>query len=128
MKKKRAITDVNEEITASEYGSRIISIIRGSFAPLVMKEKLENFHEKDIAEILSGLSVQERKKLYRVLDADMLAASVSGTLIPMLFKKIGVDPAVASGPLITTVNDLVAVLCYYGLSWIFLINIFRLGT
>lgn len=28
---------------------------------------------------------------------------------------IGVDPAVASGPLITTINDLVAVVTYYGL-------------
>ena len=40
----------------------------------------------------------------------------------MFFKKIGVDPAVASGPLITTVNDLAAVVTYYGLVWILLIN------
>ncbi len=53
----------------------------------------------------------------------MLFSSASGTLIPMLFKKIGVDPAVASGPLITTVNDLVAVVCYYGLSWYFLLHL-----
>ena len=33
----------------------------------------------------------------------------------MFFHKIKVDPAVASGPLITTVNDLVAVLTYYGM-------------
>ena len=57
-----------------------------------------------------------------------LASSVIGTLIPMFFKKVGVDPSVASGPLITTVNDLVAVVCYYGLSWIFLIRIFHLGA
>ncbi len=53
----------------------------------------------------------------------MLFSGASGTLIPMLFKKMGIDPAVASGPLITTVNDLVAVLCYYGLSWFFLLHI-----
>jgi magnesium transporter len=34
-----------------------------------------------------------------------------------------VDPAVASGPLITTINDLVAVVTYYGLSWIFLLKL-----
>ena len=38
------------------------------------------------------------------------------------FHKLGIDPAVASGPLITTVNDLVAVVSYYGLAWILLIN------
>lgn len=57
----------------------------------------------------------------------MLVSSGVGTLVPMLFKKMGVDPAVASGPLITTVNDLVAVVCYYGLSWLLLIEMFHLG-
>ena len=52
----------------------------------------------------------------------MVASSLSGTLIPMLFRKIGIDPAVASGPLITTINDLVAVVSYYGLAWLILIR------
>ena len=58
----------------------------------------------------------------------MLISSLSGTIIPIFFQKIGVDPAVASGPLITTVNDLVAVISYYGLSWIILINMMHLGA
>lgn len=37
-----------------------------------------------------------------------------------------IDPAVASGPLITTVNDLVAVVTYYGMSWILLLNVLKL--
>ena len=56
----------------------------------------------------------------------IVISSLVGTLVPMLFHKLKVDPAVASGPLITTVNDLVAVVTYYGLAWIFLINIFHL--
>ena len=57
----------------------------------------------------------------------MLVSSAVGTCIPLFFKKVGVDPAVASGPLITTVNDLVAVITYYGMSWIFLIEMFHLA-
>ena len=53
----------------------------------------------------------------------MLLSSVSGTTIPLVFKKMGIDPAVASGPFITTINDLVAVVTYYGLAWILLINL-----
>ena len=49
-----------------------------------------------------------------------------GTLIPMLFHRIRIDPAVASGPLITTVNDLVAVVTYYGLALVFLVNMFHI--
>lgn len=50
----------------------------------------------------------------------MIVSSLVGTVIPMFFHKIKVDPAVASGPLITTVNDLVAVVTYYGLAGLFL--------
>ena len=57
----------------------------------------------------------------------MLISSAVGTLIPLFFKKIKVDPAVASGPLITTVNDLVAVVTYYGLSWVLLLNVMHLA-
>ena len=53
----------------------------------------------------------------------MVISSLVGTLIPIFFHKIKIDPAVASGPLITTVNDLVAVVTYYGLEWFFLIKI-----
>lgn len=59
--------------------------------------------------------------------ASMVISSLIGTLVPMFFSKIKVDPAVASGPLITTINDLVAVVTYYGMVWIFLIDIFKLA-
>lgn len=49
----------------------------------------------------------------------MVISSLVGTVIPMFFRKIKVDPAVASGPLITTINDLVAVVTYYGLAGLF---------
>ena len=57
----------------------------------------------------------------------MVISSMVGTLIPMFFHKIKVDPAVASGPLITTVNDLVAVITYYGMAWLLLIETFHLA-
>ena len=57
----------------------------------------------------------------------MIVSSAVGTLIPLFFKKIKVDPAVASGPMITTVNDLVAVVVYYGTSWLLLLNMLHLS-
>lgn len=56
----------------------------------------------------------------------IMLSSITGTVVPIIFKKLKVDPAVASGPLITTINDLVAVVTYYGLAWILLINILGL--
>lgn len=56
----------------------------------------------------------------------IVLSSLSGTIVPLLFKKLKVDPAVASGPLITTINDLVAVVSYYGLAWILLLQVLEL--
>lgn len=52
-------------------------------------------------------------------------SSLVGSLMPIFFVKIKVDPAVASGPFITTINDIVAVIVYYGLALI-LFNTFIL--
>ena len=57
----------------------------------------------------------------------MVFSGAVGTLIPLFFKKINIDPAVASGPLITTINDLVAVVAYYGLCGILLIGVLHLA-
>lgn len=53
----------------------------------------------------------------------MILSSMSGTLIPLMFIKMKIDPAVASGPLITTINDLVAVITYYCLVWVLIIGV-----
>lgn len=56
----------------------------------------------------------------------MVVSGLVGTLTPIFFKKVGVDPAVASGPLITTINDLVTIVVYYGLVAVVLIDIIHL--
>ena len=53
----------------------------------------------------------------------MAVSGLTGALIPITLYRIGIDPAVASGPLITTVNDLVAVVTYYGLAWALILNL-----
>lgn len=57
----------------------------------------------------------------------MIIAGLMGTLIPMFFKKVGIDPAIASGPLITTLNDFISVCCYYGISFLMLVNLLGLA-
>lgn len=57
----------------------------------------------------------------------MVTSSIVGTVIPLFFHKIHIDPAIASGPLITTLNDLVAVITYYGLALVVLIRMFKIA-
>ena len=46
----------------------------------------------------------------------MSIASFLGAFVPYVLSKLKVDPAVASGPFITTVNDIVAIVIYYSLA------------
>lgn len=48
----------------------------------------------------------------------MTVSSCIGTLVPILFLKLKIDPAVASGPFITTISDITALLIYYGLAYL----------
>jgi magnesium transporter len=52
----------------------------------------------------------------------MTVSSFIGTIVPIIFLKIKIDPAVASGPFITTINDVTALLIYYGLAALLLAN------
>ncbi len=47
-------------------------------------------------------------------------ANIAGSLIPMLMDRLGFDPAVASGPFITTLSDLTSVLIYFNIASIFM--------
>lgn len=47
-------------------------------------------------------------------------ANLAGSLIPMLMEKLGFDPAVASGPFISTLSDLTSVLIYFNIASMFM--------
>lgn len=50
----------------------------------------------------------------------LMASTVAGAMVPLLMKTIKVDPAVASGPFITTINDIIALLIYFGMATLLL--------
>jgi len=50
----------------------------------------------------------------------LTVATLSGALIPLLMERLKIDPAVASGPFITTLNDITSVLIYFGLATVFI--------
>ncbi|HPL55622.1 MAG TPA: magnesium transporter, partial [Bacilli bacterium] len=50
----------------------------------------------------------------------LILSGLFGTLVPIIFDKLKIDPAVASGPFITTLNDLISVTVYFSLAIILL--------
>ncbi|NNL72241.1 MAG: magnesium transporter, partial [Silicimonas sp.] len=52
---------------------------------------------------------------------NLLAAGLSGVLIPLALDKFGVDPALASGTFVTTVTDVVGFFAFLGLASVVLL-------
>ena len=52
---------------------------------------------------------------------NLLFAAATGTLLPILLKKLGIDPALAGSVILTTVTDVVGFVSFLGLATIFLI-------
>ncbi len=54
------------------------------------------------------------------LAAVILVAATLGTVMPFALRRVGVDPAVAQGPFVTTLNDIIGILVYLGLASTFI--------
>ena len=72
-KKEYQMLDVEEQPVMRDFEKELIVIIRGGHPAQTLKELLEEYHESDLADVLPKLDQAERKRLYAVLDNQMLA-------------------------------------------------------
>nr|WP_144922456.1 magnesium transporter [Paenibacillus bovis] len=52
--------------------------------------------------------------------SSLFVSTMAGALVPLVMHKLKIDPAVASGPFITTMNDITSILIYFGLATMFM--------
>ena len=52
---------------------------------------------------------------------NLVIAALAGTVIPLVLKRLGVDPAIAGGVILITVTDVVGFMTFLGLATIFLL-------
>ncbi len=57
--------------------------------------------------------------VFLAMVASFCAAVLMGTLAPAAFKRMGVDPAISSGPFVTTANDIVGIMIYFSVATLF---------
>ena len=50
----------------------------------------------------------------------LIIGTFAGTVIPLILYRFKIDPAIASGPLITTINDILSLIIYFGIATMFL--------
>ena len=53
---------------------------------------------------------------------NLMAAAAAGVIIPVVLKRMGVDPALAGGVILTTVTDVVGFVSFLGLATVLLLN------
>ncbi|OJG54748.1 magnesium transporter mgtE [Enterococcus haemoperoxidus] len=123
--------------TAGNAGTQSLAVAVRRLA--LSDEKDNNFGRLILSEVLTGLVTgavtgvaifivvgiwQHNFPLGFVIGMAMLCAitvaNLAGSLIPMLMDKLGFDPAVASGPFITTLSDLTSVLIYFNIASLFM--------
>ena len=66
-----------------------------------------------ISHFVFGSSYEESMTVCIALVTVIINAAVIGTFIPIFLHKRGIDPAVATGPFITTSNDVLGILIYF---------------
>jgi len=52
---------------------------------------------------------------------NLVIAALSGAVIPLILRKIGIDPAIAGSVVVTTVTDIVGLFVFLGLATVFLL-------
>lgn len=66
--------------------------------------------------LLSGISVIISSTICLALVIVICNAAIIGTMVPMVLEKNKIDPAIATGPFITTTNDILGVFIYFSVA------------
>ncbi len=103
-------------------------VIKGSLIKRLFKElglSLINGIIFGLLTILFGIAINQPIELSLVISLSMLCvivvAALIGTSIPIILEKRGIDPAIATGPFITTSNDIFGIFLFFYIAKIFLL-------
>lgn len=97
-----------KELKVSFINAAICGLM--AFAVALLMLTIKHVDNKTMIALVVALSVL----------VSQIAGGLLGASIPIIFAKIKIDPALASGPLITTLNDVVAVVVYFSLAAVLL--------
>ncbi len=95
--------------------------------PVVLKELTVGFILGVIYGILIGLVAQVQYSEFKLamsvafaVLSSMSVAALMGSMVPMIFARINIDPAVATGPLVTTSIDIISIYFYFTIATVLL--------
>ena len=102
-------------------------VVKGSLLSLLIKEvslSLINGFALAVILIIFGLLINQDINISLTIAGSMMGviiiAALIGTFIPIFLNKKGIDPAIATGPFITTCNDIFGIFLFFYIAKIFL--------
>jgi magnesium transporter len=103
------------EILRGQVGKRllrelVISIITGTFCSLLLAGLIILWKGETALGIVVGGSML----------CVMLMSTLSGTFIPIVLDRFNIDPAIATGPFVTTLNDVLGLTVYFIMTSLFM--------
>jgi magnesium transporter len=103
------------------------NVVRGSLLPLLFKEiglGLINGLALGLILILFGFIINQALIISLTIAGAMMGviiiAALVGTFVPIILNKRGIDPAIATGPFITTANDIFGIFFFFYMAKVFL--------
>ena len=95
-------------------------VIKGSLISRLVKEiglTIINGLILSLILILFGMIIKQSLEMSIAISSSMvlviIVAALIGTSVPIILDKFGIDPAIATGPFITTGNDVVGILLFF---------------
>jgi magnesium transporter len=102
-------------------------VVKGSLLSLLIKEvslSLINGFALSVILIIFGLIINQDISISLTIAGSMMGviiiAALIGTFVPIFLNKKGIDPAIATGPFITTCNDIFGIFLFFYIAKIFL--------
>ena len=103
------------------------NVVRGSLLPLLFKEiglGLINGLALGLILVLFGFIINQDLIISLTIAGAMMGviiiAALVGTFVPIILNKRGIDPAIATGPFITTANDIFGIFFFFYMAKVFL--------
>ncbi len=95
--------EIKDSVNNRLFKETILSVLNGVILAAILFIFI--FYWRDNIEVALAISIS--------LVAVIIVAGIVGTFIPLFLNKRGIDPAIATGPFITTSNDIFGILIYF---------------
>lgn len=104
--RRLVLEEERERIGRTVWREFLVGVVIGAMAGIVLALVVLLFYQNTVLALILGVTIFLTLSL----------STVSGSVIPIIIHKLKIDPAIASGPFITTINDILGLFIYFSIA------------